>query len=62
MYSEMQIWCYNIKNYYMKQSKKWGFHSFQIDGQAFTSSYTLHKEGREVTKDGLLSPLCEDLS
>ena len=40
MYSEMHIWCYNIKNYCMKHSKKWGVHSFQIDGQAFTSSYT----------------------
>ena len=35
----MHIWCYNIKNYCMKHIKKWGGHSFQIDGQAFTSSY-----------------------
>ena len=35
----MHIWCYNIKNFCMKHSKKWGVHSFQIDGQAFTSSY-----------------------
>ena len=35
----MHICCYNIKNYCMKHSKEWGVHSFQIDGQAFTSSY-----------------------
>ena len=35
----MHIWCYNIKNNCMKHSKQWGVHSFQIDGQAFTSSY-----------------------
>ena len=40
MYSEMHIWCYNIKNYYMKHSQNWGVYSFQIDGQAFTSSYS----------------------
>ena len=39
MYSEMHIWHYNIKNYYMKQSQDWGVHRFQIDGQAFTLSY-----------------------
>ena len=39
MYSEMHIWRYNIKNYYMKHSQNWGVHRFQIDGQAFTSSY-----------------------
>ena len=39
MYSEMLIWCYNIKNYCMKHSEKWGVHSFQNYGQAFTSSY-----------------------
>ena len=36
----MHISCYNIKNYCMKHSKKWGVHSFQIDRQAFTSSYS----------------------
>ena len=41
MYSEMHLWCYNIKNYYMKHSKKWDVHCFQIDGQAFTSLYCL---------------------
>ena len=40
MYSEMHILCYNIKKYYMKYSQNWGVHSYQIDGQAFTSSYT----------------------
>ena len=35
----MHIWCYNIKHYYMKHSQNWGVHSFQIDGQASTSSY-----------------------
>ena len=39
MYSEMHIWCYNIKNYNMKYSQNWGVHSFQIDSQAFTSFY-----------------------
>ena len=43
MYSEMHIWCYNIKNYCMKHSKNWGVHGFQIDGQAFTSSYKVAK-------------------
>ena len=23
MYSEMHIWCYNIKNYYIKQNKRY---------------------------------------
>ena len=39
MYSEMHIWCYNTKNYCIKHTKKWDVKSFQIDGQAFTSSY-----------------------
>ena len=39
MYIEMQILQYNIKNCYMKHSQNWGVHRFQIDGQAFTSSY-----------------------
>ena len=43
MYSEMHIWCYNIKNCYMKHSQNWSVYSFQIDAQAFTSSYLVPK-------------------
>ena len=42
MYSEMHIWCYNIKNYYMKYIQNWGVYSFQVDCQAFTSSYLIN--------------------
>ena len=54
MYSEMHLWCYNINNYCMKHSKKWGVHSFQIDGQAFTSSYWV--TGSNVLSHLLLPP------
>ena len=30
MYSEMHIWCYNIKNYYMKHSKNGVFTVFKL--------------------------------
>ena len=50
MYSEMHIWCYNIKKYCMKHGKKWGVHSFQIDGQAFTSSYST-QECKDTNSD-----------
>ena len=49
MYSEMHIWRYNIKNYYIKHSQYWGVYRFQIDGQVFTSSYPC--DGREQSSE-----------
>ena len=54
MYSEMHIWCYNIKKYYIKHSQNWDVYSFQIDGQAFISSETL---GNTHLKD-LIASTC----
>ena len=44
MYREMHIWCCNIKNYEIKYSQNKRYDRFQIDGQAFTSSYMNGKE------------------
>ena len=38
----------------MKHSKKWGVHSFQIDGQAFTSSY---EENVNLYEDFFCAPV-----
>ena len=42
MYREMHIWCCNIQSYYIKLSQNKRYDRFQIDCQAFTSSYQFH--------------------
>ena len=48
----MHIWCCNIKNYYIKHSQNKKYDRFQIDGQAFTSSYiNMNLNGRYKKKN-----------